>query len=388
MKDSKDKFTFNIFSKSDTQPSLFHYIKEKPDPSVFKDMDWSFLTHPIDAIKEGWKSPRTRPSLFHYIDDERKTHLTLKEFFIDLFTGFKNPLFIPSVFSDPEGLARERAQGRTRKLESSMVSVVVHVLIVVILVYIATLKNNKAEENKDVVFVNNPVYMPYQGTDDKDGGGGGGGGKNQPAPPATGRMAETQRVQLVPPDPDNPKPLLPADELLAQVPSVQMPIDIPQDQSIPIGDISAPPNYSLSSGPGTGGGIGTGIGSGIGPGKGSGVGPGEGGGMGGGKGGGIGSGEGPYVAGNGVKDPIPLIQPLPPYTEEARKKRTEGIVVLSAIIRRDGTVDSFQVVRSLGDGLDESAINTIATKWRFRPGTLKGTPVDVRANIEVRFRMF
>jgi TonB family protein len=96
----------------------------------------------------------------------------------------------------------------------------------------------------------------------------------------------------------------------------------------------------------------------------------------------------PHPIGNGVTAPVPLIQPLPPYTEEARKARIEGTVVLQAIIRRDGTVDSFKVLKSLGHGLDISAINTIAAKWRFKPGTLKGEPVDVYANIEVRFRMF
>jgi periplasmic protein TonB len=388
MKESKGKFWSKIFSKPDTQPSLFHYVKEKPDPSVFEDMDWSFLRHPIQAIKEGLKSPRTKPSLFHYIDEEHKTHQSFKEFVTDLFTGFRNPLFIPSVFSDLEGLAQERAQVRTRSWEAKMVSVVIHVLFIGFLVYLTILRNAAIEEqNKNVVEVTSPIYSP-QGMDDKEGGGGGGGGKNQPTPPATGRMAETARIQLIPPDPDNPKPLIPADELMAQTPTVQMPIDIPQDQSLPIGDISAPPNYSLSSGSGTGGGIGTGTGTGIGPGKGSGVGPGAGGGMGGGEGGGIGNGVGPYVVGNGVKEPVPLVQPLPPYTEEARKARTEGIVVLQAIIRKNGTVDSFKVVRGLGFGLDESAINTIATKWRFKPGTFKGSPVDVVANIEVRFRMF
>jgi protein TonB len=173
---------------------------------------------------------------------------------------------------------------------------------------------------------------------------------------------------MIPPDPENPKPLMPAEDLLAQVASVQMPIDIPQDQSLPIGDIFAPPNYSMSSGPGSGGGIGTGRGTGVGSGTGPGVGPGSGGGMGGGIGGGIGSGVGPYVVGNGVKPPEVLFQPLPAYTEEARKARAEGIVLIQAIIRKDGTVDSFKVLRGLGYGLDESAINTIATKWRFRPG--------------------
>jgi periplasmic protein TonB len=388
MMENKGNFWRSIFPKHDTQPSLFHYVKETPDPSVFKGMDWSFL-NPVRAYKE-WKSPRTKPSLFHYIDEEHKTHLTFRELLSDVFTGFRNPLFIPSVFADPDGLAQERARGRTRRFEASGVSLVLHILVFALLAYMAVLRHSKLEELKDnSVFVNTPLYTP-QGLDDKEGGGGGGGGKNQPTPPATGRMAETRRMQLVPPDPTNPQPLLPADELLAQTPSVEMPIDIPQDQSMPIGDISAPPNpqYAMSSGPGTGGGIGTGKGTGIGSGKGSGVGSGEGSGMGGGKGTGIGDGVGPYVLGNGVKQPEALVQPLPPYTEEARKARIEGVVSLQAIIRKDGSVDSFKVVKGLGYGLDDSAINTIATKWRFKAGTLKGVPVDVIANIEVRFRMF
>jgi periplasmic protein TonB len=387
MMENKGNFWRTIFPKRDTQPSLFHYVKETPDPSVFQNMDWSFL-NPIRAIKE-WKSPRTKASLFHYIDEEHKTHLTFKELCSDIF-AFRNPLFIPSVFSDPDGLAQERSRGRTRRWEASMVSVVIHVLVFVLVGYLAVLRNKKIEDLQDnSVFVNTPLYTP-RGMDDKSGGGGGGGGKNQPTPPATGRMAETRRMQLVPPDPANPQPLLPADELLAQTPSVEMPIDIPQDVSMPIGDISAPPNpaYAMSSGPGTGGGIGTGKGTGIGSGKGSGVGSGEGSGMGNGRGTGIGDGVGPYVLGNGVKEPVALVQPLPPYTEDARKARIEGVVVLQAVIRKDGTVDSFKVLKGLGHGLDDSAINTIATKWRFKAGTLKGVPVDVQANIEVRFRMF
>jgi len=48
-------------------------------------------------------------------------------------------------------------------------------------------------------------------------------------------------------------------------------------------------------------------------------------------------------------------------------------------------VDSFKVIRGLGYGLDESAINTIATKWRFRPGTLNGVPVTFRPTSRSRF---
>lgn len=84
--------------------------------------------------------------------------------------------------------------------------------------------------------------------------------------------------------------------------------------------------------------------------------------MGGGSGGGIGNGVGPYVMGSGVTAPAAIYQPLPLYTEEARKARVEGIVLIQAVIRKDRSVDSFRVIRGLGYGLDESAINTIATK--------------------------
>jgi TonB family protein len=388
MTGSNDKSRIRFWrSTVRTQPSLFHYVKETPDRSVWEDIDWNFLRHPIRFLKQEWKAPRTRPSLFHYVDEEQKPPINWKEFFSDLFTGFRNPLFIPSVFSDPKSLLEERAKGRTRKMESGMLSILAHTAFVLVVLFMVHEAATPSPTNDNIVFVNNPIISPFEG-DDKDGGGGGGGGKNQPMPPATGRMPETTRVQMIPPDPENPKPLMPAEDLLSQVASVQMPIDIPQDMSLPIGDITAPPNGSMSSGPGSGGGIGTGRGTGVGSGTGPGVGPGSGGGMGGGSGGGIGSGVGPYVVGGGVKPPEVLFQPLPAYTEEARKARAEGIVLLQAIIRKDGTVDSFKVLRGLGYGLDESAINTIATKWRFKPGTYKGSPVDVQANIEVSFRLY
>jgi TonB family protein len=375
-----------------TQASLFHYIKDESDTSVWSEVDWSFLRHPIKTIMEEWeewKEPRTQASLFHYVDEAslKKEPINWKEFLGDLLTSFRSPLFIPSVFADTEDLVAERAQLRTRRVESGMLSLFAHALIALIAVLLVRYQSSLPDQKDSVVFVNNPIYLPFEG-DGRDGGGGGGGGKGEQAPPATGRMPEQTRVQMVPPDPEYPRPLIPAEDLMASAPSVQMPIDIPQDMSLPIGDITAPPNGSWSSGPGIGGGIGTGRGTGVGSGTGPGVGPGSGGGMGGGSGGGIGSGIGPYVVGGGVKAPVAIYQPLPAYTEEARKARAEGVVLIQAVIRRDGSVDSFKVIRGLGYGLDESAINTIATKWRFKPGTLNGSPVDVQANIEVSFRLY
>jgi protein TonB len=376
------------FKEPPTQASLFHYIKEEPERSVWSDLDWSFLRHPIRSFLEEWKQPRTKASLFHYVEEPgERQPFSWKEFIHDLFS-FKSPVFIPSVFSDPQELALEKARIRSRRMEAGMLSLLVHAIMVGIAV-IAIYRGVESSIPKETtVFVNtSPIYLPFEG-DGREGGGGGGGGKNEPTPPSGGRMPDTTRFQMIPPDPTDPKPLMPADDTMTETASVQMPIDIPQDQSLPIGDVAAPPSNYRSSGPGSGGGIGTGTGTGVGSGRGPGVGPGEGGGMGGGRGGGIGSGVGPYVVGNGVRPPTAIYQPLPAYTEDARKARAEGVVLIQAVIRKDGTVDSFKVLRGLGYGLDESAINTIATKWRFRPGTLNGTPVDVLANIEVSFRLY
>ncbi len=89
----------------------------------------------------------------------------------------------------------------------------------------------------------------------------------------------------------------------------------------------------------------------------------------------------------GVRNPVLLYQNLPSCTEGAiEAKRTSGTVLLLVVVRRDGSVDGFKVLKSMGyRGLDEVAIEEIANGWRFRPGTLGGQPVDVRATIEINF---
>ena len=71
------RIKFEFSSEKRTQPSLFHYIKEEQEQSVWEDMDWGFLRHPIRTFKQAWKEPRTKPSLFHYTEQEQKaTHKT------------------------------------------------------------------------------------------------------------------------------------------------------------------------------------------------------------------------------------------------------------------------------------------------------------------------
>jgi TonB family protein len=98
--------------------------------------------------------------------------------------------------------------------------------------------------------------------------------------------------------------------------------------------------------------------------------------------------EGVYVAGNGVLPPKVVYQNLPPYTQAARDAKAEGIVLIEAIVRKDGSIDTVKVLRGIGYGLDESAVNAIAHDWKFQPGTLNGKPVSVKILVETSFRLY
>jgi TonB family protein len=94
----------------------------------------------------------------------------------------------------------------------------------------------------------------------------------------------------------------------------------------------------------------------------------------------------PAISGKGVTPPILLESPAPPYPEEAKKRNIEGDVIVHAIVRKDGSVDKVMIVGSLDHDLDQSAIDTIGSRWRFAPGTVSGEPVDVRIIIRYSFR--
>ena len=255
----------------------------------------------------------------------------------------------------------------------------------IILVSYWQLKVLVPEEQEDRILTMARTYMPSMNIPGPvRGGGGGGGGKREKTPASKGDIPPAMKVQTAPPEVAKPD----LTKLKLALPqNVQSPIQFPKHMLGAYGDIAAPP-APPSSGGGAGGGIGSGAGPGVGPGRGPGIGPGEGGGFGGGRGGGVGSGEGPYVGGTaGVSNPMLIRQTTPHYTDEAIKAKVQGIVVLQAIIRKDGSVDQPRVVRSLGYGLDEEAIRTVVNEWKFRPGSLNGRPVDVFATIEISFNL-
>jgi len=90
---------------------------------------------------------------------------------------------------------------------------------------------------------------------------------------------------------------------------------------------------------------------------------------------------------DGLLPPEILFRLNPIYTEEARAAKIQGIVVLQVLIRKDGAVDVIEVLQGLGYGLDEAAIDAM-TDWRFSPATHDGVPIDITADIEIKFALF
>jgi TonB family protein len=96
--------------------------------------------------------------------------------------------------------------------------------------------------------------------------------------------------------------------------------------------------------------------------------------------------EGLYRVGGGVSAPVPLKRVEAKYSEEARRANYQGICLVSVVVDSHGDPQNVHVVRALGMGLDEKALEA-ARKWKFKPAMLNGKPVPVRVNIEIRFML-
>ncbi|HKV61942.1 MAG TPA: TonB family protein [Candidatus Acidoferrum sp.] len=94
--------------------------------------------------------------------------------------------------------------------------------------------------------------------------------------------------------------------------------------------------------------------------------------------------QGSHPAASDVSAPGPLRKVDPKYPPTLIKEHVEGEVVLYAVIRSDGSVDSIQLVRGVDDQLDANAMQALS-QWKFRPATKQGTPVDLEAIVHIPF---
>jgi TonB family protein len=89
----------------------------------------------------------------------------------------------------------------------------------------------------------------------------------------------------------------------------------------------------------------------------------------------------------GIVPPVNIAKPDPPYTEEARRARIEGVVILTGVIDEQGRVRNLQVIKGLALGLTEKALEVVAKDFRYKPATLDGKNVAVRYHITINFNL-
>ena len=210
------------------------------------------------------------------------------------------------------------------------------------------------------------VYQPVLKPEELSGGGGGGDRDKIETPKA--QLPKVAQEQFTPPAVvmrnDHPK--------LAVEPTVVMPptVKIAESNLPNIGVPTSKVEGPASNGIGSSGGVGTGIGAGVGEGRGGGT------------GGGI------YKAGvGGVSAPRILYKPDPEFTEEARKARYQGVCILWMVVGADGKPHDVRVLRTLGMGLDQKAVEA-ARQYVFEPARKDGKPVAVQLHVEVSFRLY
>jgi len=193
---------------------------------------------------------------------------------------------------------------------------------------------------------------------------GGGGGQRGPTPVTKGSPPKFADQQIVPPA---------APPLVEPKIKIQPTIEVQQDVKMAMNL----PNFGAPNSPIVGMSMGNGSGTGIGSGNGSGFGPGSGGNIGG----------GPRRIGGGVSAPQVLFSVEPEFSEEARKAKIAGIVVVNVWVEPTGLPSHVHVVQGIGMGLNEKAMEAVK-QYKFKPAMENGKPVLSEVNIEVNFQIF
>jgi TonB family protein len=252
-------------------------------------------------------------------------------------------------------------------------SVLLHVAAMVIFVALGAMvvQNRPKDHSQAGSVILLSRYQPMaSAAQKKPGGGGGGGERSKLQASAGGPPKASMRAQLAPPVVIRPKE---ESQIMAE-PTVVADLKLPD--SLKVGDRLSKA-MAPSNGPGVGSGVGSGSGGGYGAGHGTGVGRGD------------NYGYGNGVGGNGhITTPKLIYSPDPEFSEEARKSKHQGVVVMTVLVGTDGRIHDAQVTQSLGMGLDEKALETVKL-WKFEPARASdGSPVAVYASIEVNFRLY
>jgi len=255
---------------------------------------------------------------------------------------------------------------------SALISGLLHVAAIVLVLAVTGVRRPPAVASRYMLVVP-PDIGQYRPLVPRRMEGGGGGGTRSETPASPGRLPRFATHQYTPPVAviRDFNPVLPMVPTLVGDPAIHLPTLNLAQFGDPNG-VQGPP----SGGRGKGGGIGDGDGTGVGNSRGSGYGDGPG-------GSGV-NGDAGFTG--AVTPPVLLWKIEPEYTEDARRAKIQGSVVLHLEVDKRGQTQNIRVVQSLGLGLDERAVEAVR-RWKFRPGARNGSSIVTTALVEVYFRL-
>jgi protein TonB len=310
--------------------------------------------HPAPALRPAAEGPNLSGEL-----REEGVFASLISSFRDVFF----PAKLPPLVLESTPIAVPDRMAVKRSPTSTAIAVGAHVLVILLIAFFIARRVAVVTAPKlELTTLTAPPPPPVAPKLEKIGGGG---GQHDLAPVTAGHLPKLAQEQIVPP---KAPPTIPPK--LAVEPSVVVQKDLKMaDNALPnMGD----PTSTLK-----GVSMGNGSGSGLGSGKGAGIGPGEGGNVGG----------GVMHIGGSVKPPSVLTSVDPEFSEEARKAKFSGNVQVYLIVDENGNPSHVRVVRGVGMGLDEKAVEAVR-QYKFKPAMQNGKPVKVDLYIEVNFQIF
>ena len=287
--------------------------------------------------------------------------------FASLISSVRDTFFpekLPPLELESKPIAVVDRMAVKRSPTSTAIAVAVHVIVIAFIAWLVAkgVKMAAPQVTRIVTPIDLPVTPPK--APPKATVMGGGGGQRGPTPVTKGTPPKFAEHQIVPPS----KPPIQEPKIAIQ-PTVEVQKDVKMASSIPQIGVPNSPLVGMSMGNGSGTGLGSGNGSGIGPGSGGNM------------GGGV------RKIGGGVSAPQLIFQVEPEFSEEARKAKVAGNVLVTLIVDTSGHPQRVRVLRGIGMGLDEKAIEAVK-QYRFKPAMEGGKPVPVEVNVDVNFQIF
>ena len=368
-------------SKSGSEPrwsvaGLRNAPIESGQPADNEDMSTDLLTPP-EMESSAQETVAETGNGGHELDNLLGRAVEEKSVFVDLWENLHD-LFFPPQLPPLELTSQPIPVPDPMKEKRSPVSVVISTILNIALIAILIFLGHKIVTpppvvNMGTITLNDDDVLSKKASIRM--GGGGGGGEHSKIEAQVGKTPKQDLHPLAPPEQPKINPTLAVDPAVAVQPDIKLP-DNPNLQNF---GVKNSPNVTLASA-GTGGpaGLGAGHGNGIGTGSGSGYGPGSGGNFGG----------GVFQIGGDVLGPKLVSSVDPEFTDEARRAKYQGLVTVSLIVDAQGNPQNVRVIRAIGYGLDEKAVEAVKM-YKFKPAIKKGVgPVPVYLTINVNFRIY